>query len=160
MPSAVKPADLLAVSEQLTQSDGKPTQASLRRAVSSAYYALFHALASECADRLIGGPGARRSTPAWRQTYRALEHGFAKNACKNTDTMKRFPQGVRTFAREFVTMQEARHAADYDPVATFQKTQVAQIVDNCEAAIALFRQAPVADRRAFCAHVLFKSRGA
>jgi uncharacterized protein (UPF0332 family) len=34
----------------------RPKQASLRRAVSTAYYALFHLLASEVAERMIIGP--------------------------------------------------------------------------------------------------------
>ena len=60
---------------------GRPRQAELRRAVSAAYYALFHALARCCADTLVGATPASRSQTAWTQTYRALEHGYAKNQC-------------------------------------------------------------------------------
>ncbi|MGA8172582.1 MAG: hypothetical protein WB816_17365 [Methylocystis sp.] len=47
--------DLLALADDLAQRDsGRPKQASLRRAVATAYYAVFHALAKMRADRLIG----------------------------------------------------------------------------------------------------------
>ena len=45
----------------------------MRRAVSTTYYALFHCMAAAGADLLVGGPGANRSRPAWRQAYRALQ---------------------------------------------------------------------------------------
>ena len=63
-----------------TSSSGRPRQSDLRRAVSTAYYALFHCLAICCANMLVGGPGASRSEAAWRQAYRALNHG-AKKRC-------------------------------------------------------------------------------
>ncbi len=64
----------------LTELDPRrPTQANLRRAVSTAYYAVFHSLAQTAADMLIG----RKRTSDWHQVYRALEHGNAKNACLN-----------------------------------------------------------------------------
>ena len=51
----------------------KPSQADLKRAISTAYYAVFHVLAKQCADAFAGsGPG--RSDKAWNQVYRALEH--------------------------------------------------------------------------------------
>ena len=58
-----------------TSSSGRPRQSNLRRAVSTTYYALFHCLATCCADMIVGGAGADRSEPAWRQAYRALDHG-------------------------------------------------------------------------------------
>ena len=57
----------------------KPRQADLKRAVSTAYYALFHTLAQTCADHLIG-TGLRRNNPAWSQVYRSLEHGFGRSS--------------------------------------------------------------------------------
>ena len=59
----------------------KPRPADLRRAVSTAYYTLFHTLAYTCADRLID-TGLRRHKPDWRQVYRSLHHGFARSACE------------------------------------------------------------------------------
>ena len=62
---------------------GRPRQTELRRAVSAAYYALFHTLANSCATTLVGSTRANRDQTAWRQTYRSLEHGHAQRQCDN-----------------------------------------------------------------------------
>ena len=133
-------------------------QAYLRRAVSTAYYALFHMLAQCCADLLIGSAGAARSRPAWNQTYRALEHAFAKQACLNKQIIAKFPQEIQDFANMFIQMQIERHNADYDPDKRFFKSAVLVNIAACEVAIADFANAPLKDRRAFAAWVLLKQR--
>lgn len=55
----MNPRHLIRIARQLASgvvsgSRGRPRQAELRRAMSAAYYALFHALAYCCADRLAG----------------------------------------------------------------------------------------------------------
>lgn len=155
----MKPHDFIALSRSILASgNGKPSQVALRRALSTAYYGVFHALAAGGADLLIGGRGARRSDPAWRQVYRALDHGLAKSACKNQNVMSRFPREIVDFANVFVTMQEKRHKADYDPVARFTKSGVTFDVDASEKAIADLALASRRDRCAFAALVLLKNR--
>ena len=129
-----------------------------RRAVSSAYYALFHCLARECADLLIGGSNSARSQEAWRQVYRSLDHGPCKDRCKDKAMIKRFPKGIEDFANAFVTLQERRHIADYDPFATFVKSSVEADIAIAEQALNDFRAESTKDRRAFCAYVLLKKR--
>ncbi|WP_419164673.1 hypothetical protein [Candidatus Palauibacter sp.] len=75
----------------------KPRQADLRCAVSAAYYALFHCLMRTCADSFIGTTGAHRSDAAWRQVYRALDHGSCKKRCAQVDKFG-FPQPILDFA--------------------------------------------------------------
>ena len=130
---------------------------SCRRAISACYYAMFHCLARECADLLIGGAGPGRSNEAWRQTYRALDHGYAKSQCEAAGK-KGFPPGVVNFATLFKTMQVKRHDADYDPHARFVKSQVQSDIGLVEAAISDFLSTHKKDRRAFCAWVLLKNR--
>lgn len=129
---------------------------SCRRAVSSCYYALFHCLARECADLLIGGIGSRRSEEAWRQMYRSLEHNQAKEKCINGNMIKKFPKGIEDFANTFVTMQQKRHKADYDPFEVFTKSSVESDIVLVEEAIKKFKLEPASDRRAFCAYVILK----
>jgi len=131
---------------------------SCRRAVSSSYYALFHCLARECADLLIGGAGSKRSREAWNQVYRSLEHGFAKGQCKDQRMIGLFPKEIQDFANAFVSMQEKRHEADYNPGARFTKSTVESDIILVEQAINDFKLAKKADRRAFCAYVLLKKR--
>ena len=141
-----------------TSSSGRPRQSDLRRAVSTAYYALFHCLAICCADMLVGGPGANRSEAAWRQAYRALNHGHAKKRCAQQRIVE-FPNEIQDLASAFVDMQRKRHTADYDPDAAFSKNEVIQSISEAEDVIRGFAQAPRRDRRAFAVYLLFDSRG-
>ena len=89
----MQPRDLIASAKELLGKGkkGQPRQSDLKRAQSTAYYAMFHALCRNCADSFIGRPGSLRSQPAWRQAYRAVEHGFAKNQYLRKSVMERFP---------------------------------------------------------------------
>jgi len=154
----VKPLDLIdAAGDLLKLSRGRPSQACLRRAQSTAYYALFHCLAGECADLLVGGDGVTRSREAWAQTYRALEHGHAKAQCENLGAMARFPSGIREFADAFAALQKKRHEADYDPFGQFSKKVVREHIDTAERVMAGFKGAGVVERRAFCVWVLLRA---
>jgi len=67
--------DLLRQADHLATYEGlNPSQASLRRAVSTAYYALFHLLIEEAASRWSGTPEARTG----------IERGFQHGVMKNT----------------------------------------------------------------------------
>ena len=155
----MNPFDFIATARDLVAPNirGRPRQSNLRRALSTAYYALFHCLANCCADMLVGGPGADRSRPAWHQTYRALQHGFARQRCEHRNVAG-FPGAIRYFARTFVDMQQDRHRADYDPDVSFTKADVIQLIDFAEDAIRSFQQAPARDRRAFAVYVLLPTR--
>jgi hypothetical protein len=119
---------------------------------------MFHALARDCADLMVGGKSSDRSKHAWRQVYRALEHGTAKNACQNNGILSKFPKDVEDFANQFVAMQIKRHQADYDPVEKFTKSGVLTDIETARIVIEGFAKVAVKDRRAFAAHVLFKQR--
>lgn len=142
----------------MSATKGKPSQTNLRRAVSTAYYALFHCLARGSADLLVGGQNADRSKHAWRQVYRSLEHSNAKSACKNQQVLSKFPKEIDDFAGKFVEMQIKRHLADYDPYARFRKSEVTQDIDDVEAVINKYKSVSTKDRRAFCAFALLKNR--
>jgi hypothetical protein len=154
--SGVNPHDLIEAAFDLARlNGGRPKQAHLLRAISTAYYAMFHALARCCADTMIGGPSAQRSKPAWAQVYRALDHGSAKNACMH-DRMLGFPAEIQDFASFFRSMQEKRHRADYDPQERVFKAGVLLDIDQARLAIERLELSPLKDRRAFSALVLFR----
>ena len=154
------PSNLIVTARDLLNAlpRGRPRQSNLCRAVSTAYYAMFHCLAACCADMLVGGPGADRSQPAWRQAYRALEHGTARQRCRRIEILQRFPAEIRQFADKFVDMQQKRHTADYDPEAVFSKDIVAGDIVAVEEAISRFLRASIRDRRAFAVYVLLSVR--
>ncbi|MFN7594553.1 MAG: hypothetical protein ACK5PU_02945 [bacterium] len=126
--------------------------------MSAAYFALFHCLARTNANLLVGGEGASRSKHAWKQVYRAIDHGSARIACGDGATIRKFPKAIEDFANTFVTMQSKRNSADYDPTARFTKSEVVQDIATARQAIVAFDAEVAKDRRAFCAFVLFKRR--
>lgn len=137
---------------------GRPRQTDLCRAVSAAYYALFHALAQSNADMLVGSGNRRR--PTWRQTYRALEHGEARRRCHNLEQMRAFPTGIRGFGKNFVDMQSLRHTADYDPDAQFTRIEVLDIISIAEESIAALDGADREAKHSFAIYILLRQRNA
>ena len=134
---------------------GRPLETDLRRAVSTAYYALFHSLAECCADELFNRN--MRGQPGWVRIYRALNHGRAEEACRDRETHS-FPIAIREFANLFVDLQQQRHKADYDPLATFDKSEVERVIAAGGVVLEAFENAGRYPRRSFAAHVLFRRR--
>ena len=152
----MKPLDLIEAARILTESGSdRLTQARLRRAVSTAYYAMFHCLAAAVADLFIGP----QRSPAWHRVYRALEHGKVRSACREVRTMREFPTEIRNFAGEFVVLQKARQQADYAlDTDAYQKSGVLGYIVSAEIAIAGLEGADIGAKRRFAAHALFRQR--
>ena len=150
----IRAARLLAAGRN---SPGQPTDAELRRAVSTAYYALFHALAGCCANLLVGSAYANTGNPLhelWIQTYRGLNHSTARRRCA-ANFMGTFPTAIQNFGRQFVRMQNLRHESDYNPDASFTPNEVLKLIDDTEAVIDDFRNAPEEERRAFAFYIMY-----
>jgi uncharacterized protein (UPF0332 family) len=108
----------------------RPRQASLRRAVSTAYYALFHLLISE-------------ATKNWKRAdqrhvlARAFDHGKMKNASEGSKVSKilnvNLPTNhdgeLRRVADTFIQSQQERFTADYDNATQWTRTQVLSRID-------------------------------
>ena len=156
----MQPRDLIASARRLLGRGrkGKPRQSDLKRAQSTAYYAMFHALCRNCADSFIGKTKSSRSQPAWRQAYRAADHKFAKIQCKNRSVMARFPSEIQDFANQFAQLQERRHQADYDPFVKFTRHDVLTSIDAAVAAIGKLQASNIKDKRAFAAWTVMKNR--
>ena len=159
----MNPRDLIRIARQLASgvmggNRGRPRQTELRRAISAAYYALFHTLALSGANALAGSSRTSRNQPAWRQAYRALEHGHTRNQCLNRPAMNMFAAEIRNFGQLFVLMQSQRHSADYDPYARFSRPNVMRLIETTGEAIARFENVAAADRRSFAIHVLLRLR--
>ncbi len=113
--------DLLEQAEHLIDWSGaSPKQASLRRAVSTAYYALFHLLIDEAVNNW--GVARHRGRHA-----RTLDNGAMKRVCD--DYVKNFYSGgkpgsellLKDVAETFSELQLKRHIADYDNSYTWTK---------------------------------------
>ena len=157
----MNPEHLLDIADDLARGSGRrgrPRQADLARAVSTAYYAVFHALANCCADRLAGASPTFRSRRAWRQTYTSLEHRFARNRCENRGVIRRFPEDIQLFAESFATLQRRREVADYEPDAVHSRYRVENIVHDARQAVQRLEGADARDQRAFALYVLLRLR--
>ena len=157
----MQPLDFIETARDLagaSRQDRQPRETNLRRAVSTTYYALFHCLTSCCADTVAGDSPGNRDPLAWNQAYRALEHGTARNRCKDEGKIKRFPYEIKEFAAQFVDLEMKRRRADYDPNANFSRNEVIQDIDAAENVIRCFTKASFKDRRAFVAYILLPLR--
>lgn len=127
-----------------------------RRSISTAYYALFHALAGSNADLLAGPPAGSQS---WLRVYRALDHGSAKRVM--ADPRRTPPEqddALAAFANVFVGLQEQRHAADYDPTASFDLDAARPVVAAARQALIDFAGVSSERRLDLATRLLFKLR--
>ena len=153
----MEPEHLLQIAADLAEiNTRRPRRADLCRAVSTAYYALFHCLARTCADGLAGRSRSVGNRPMWRRVYRALEHRQAKTRCENVPLS--FPEEIRDFGQTFAELQSKRHLADYDPDCSIGKSDVIANINDVRTAIDRFLATPASVRRDFAVHVLMKVR--
>ena len=150
----LRTATLLASYVDPAYPEGIPSEANLRRAVSTAYYAAFHALSQSCADTLVGPYSADSTREHWVAAYRTLEHRQVRNRFSNRRGMTSFFDQVRDFASRFNDLQDLRHRADYDPQSTFAPAEVLQLLSNARLAIEAFTSAPETERRLLAVYLI------
>jgi hypothetical protein len=152
--------DLLHIAEELATRDlGRPKQASLRRSVSTAYYALFHAIADRCARTLVTW-GADWET--YTLAYRALDHVAAKKVFTQESGGGRFGPQVAVVASIFVRLQDARIIADYLPKPfPYNRLQVLEFVAQSRFASKIVgdvAKLPTEEFRPLASQLIFKKR--
>lgn len=161
---------LLAVANGLVKSKrkGAPNQAFLRRAVSTAYYALFHALVAKGADTLVGR--TKRRTPRYSLIYRAFEHARMRQGCEAIDKSvlaqkiqtalgaATVCQELRDVAVVFVTLQKRRHWADYSAAGVITRADAQDLVDQAGIAIQQLAAADAEERANWLALLLTSAR--
>ncbi len=156
--------DLLRQAHDLATLDAlKPRQANLRRAVSSAYYALFHALVDEACRGVMGTQ--HEQGPFRHVLARSFAHGTMKQACASFSggTLKaavakglpatfQISREIKALANAFVELQEKRHLADYDLTERFSRSDVIALIEQTATVIEDFgRSANTNERRFFLA---------
>jgi shikimate 5-dehydrogenase len=138
------PNELLAVARLLIdETSGPASDAQLRRAVSTAYYAVFHKILRETADRFVGPDHSSKA--AYRLVYRNFDHNRVREVCL------RLSLEMRDFASSFPFLQSARHRADYAPDA-------ANHIAAAQTAMAAFDQTAEAERTDVLALMMGRSR--
>ena len=128
----------------------------LKKAISAAYYAMFHALCYSNANVLMGRSARVARLSGWTRAYRAVDHGAAKERLLQYRPVA--SPAVRNFGLVFSTLQENRHSADYDPSARFYRANAVSLIDRAEDAIQVLLSAEDSERRELAAAVLMRGR--
>jgi hypothetical protein len=114
---------------------GRPRQVDVRRAISAAYYAIFHATITAAVDQFVGV--INRDQSRYGLAYRSVNHAWLRDLCKeiqkSTPSSKfksyappqRFDQNITAFAAAVVELQEKRHSADYDVMIRMNRSDAA-----------------------------------
>ena len=135
--------------------EGSPRWVARSRAVSTAYYALFHAVAELCARELVG---ARRPWPPFRHVYRSLDHAQARRVFYAVQREAGSSEEAKKIAGAFVDIQELRHDADYDPGFRISGIDVATVLARVERAVHLLDQLEPAERKFLSARLIGRTR--
>jgi hypothetical protein len=130
--------DLLAQADRLAHAEKKrPKQASLRRAVSAAYYALFHYLIDESTRFLVAG---KQRDALRRQLARSFDHAHMKRAAQAFVSSSAGPTTtLADVASAFILLQEARHEADYDLARVFTRVEAEALIARAQRAFTGWR---------------------
>ena len=129
----------------------QPTQASIRRAISTAYYGMFHALLASNTDTLIGLPQNTIDIAGWSRIYRNTQHRRTYDQMQRilNQDQPQFSAAVRVYAHTFCRLQRSRHSSDYDPLAGPFSIPYAQgLIDQAESATTDFLQVSASERAA------------
>jgi uncharacterized protein (UPF0332 family) len=137
--------DLLELARKMVKYEKKDVlEARLRRAVSTAYYALFHLLLEKGSAKLVGHAGLRQLVS------RAYLHGDMYKAAKTFvagigglpkhviapfgGMVPPVPPEIIRVATAFVALQEARHEADYDLAKLIARDDARRLVSQADQA--------------------------
>jgi uncharacterized protein (UPF0332 family) len=147
---------------------GAPRQADLRRAISSVYYGLFHAILTAAADLFVGK--THRDSARYELVYRSVSHGALGDVCREVvkatlpaKYLKYQPRGgfgpeLQAVAAAIIDLQQKRHLADYDPLYRVRMSEVESTIRIGREALARFTAASAERRNAFVSLVVFSPR--
>jgi uncharacterized protein (UPF0332 family) len=110
----------------------RPRQASLRRAVSTAYYAVFHLLTTAFVSHW-------RISRQRAALARAFKHERMKGTCSRIlqpnafrDSTSPHVQRLRGLAKAFNELQQNRHTADYNNSKVWTRTEILSLIGMAE----------------------------
>lgn len=152
--------DLLDQARALAKMDRhRPKQANVRRAISAAYYALFHEVAERAAASIL--PGVEAAGPVGWRLRRTIQHSAVLRAAKwfagppttlppALRNMRRTPRKkeppidprLARFCQVFADLQAERHRADYDLTSPFARAEVKRRISDASAATDALRSLP------------------
>jgi hypothetical protein len=155
---AISPQHLLDQASRLSKAQARrPRGADLRRAISAAYYAVFHAVVCAAADSVVTVD--KRATEQYIRVYRSVNHGALRKLCESVRRQNSdFGDDIRQFAAALLDLQEKRHSADYDPLFKAIRSDAILTITAARSAISQFQDAPAEERAHFLSLLLFPSK--
>ncbi|MGE5368404.1 MAG: hypothetical protein ACM3PD_02225 [Chloroflexota bacterium] len=149
---------LLWLAEELSRQSREIESATVeRRAVSTAYYAVFHAVTSLCAAELLGASAALKKTPEFERVYRALDHKSLK-AAFNAAPLNNSP-ALKAIGERIVDLQSERIRADYLPSGRlYKRSECDGLVQSARIIMQALRDLSAQDRRTLAVYLIFKNR--
>ena len=148
-PSPLDPTALIDSADHAIN-NAPPNSASreaIHRAISTAYYAVFHAICAINADARHGVPTNPTAAQAWTHTYRQMRHGSATK--RLSQYLFSLTQDARLLANGFINLKTARETADYDPNRVMTVGDANSWIGQARAALIAMQAMTVADRQTF-----------
>ncbi len=114
----------------------RPKQASLRRAISAAYYALFHLLVFEASRllvkdlRLVNRINRVYGHAGMNEISKSFANGEWPKAFDPVKGAFPVPQELKSVSQAFVDLQQARHDADYNLGKKFTRSEALGFVEQ------------------------------
>ena len=119
----------------------------IHRAISTAYYAVFHAISATNADVQHGVPTNPTTAQAWTDTYRQMRHGFAARSLR--ENLLRLTQDAQLLANGFISLKTARETADYDPNRAMTVGDADFWIEEAREALIAMQAMTTSDRQTF-----------
>jgi hypothetical protein len=130
--------DLLTLADRLARpAAGEPQQASFRRSISTAYYALFHLLIQEAVQSWNGSSSARLGLERRfeHRTMKDVSNSVLRGSWRGWSVPAlNVPSELGFVTRAFVDLQESRLQADYDNSRIWKSADVLAKVDDVRTA--------------------------
>lgn len=152
----------------ITPQVGRLRQSDIRRAISAAYYGIFHATITKAVDQFVGA--TNRDKSHYGLVYRSVSHSRLRELC--TEVQKSILSNryrpyvpstgsgphIVAVAEAIVELQEKRHSADYDVMVRMNRSDAALAIATARAALGRFDKASQQEQLAFLSLLLFSPR--
>ena len=145
-PFPIDPAALIRHARRIVGALPEPEETEYRRAVSAAYFALFHAVTLRAVELLVPGDAPRERYAR----VRAFSHsnvrrvaqwasgtGTPSTATASDAALARREARVRMVARALLWLNAERQRADYDHFAQFSRSRANRAINAAEEAVAV-----------------------
>ena len=126
---------------------GGPSRETIHRAISTVYYAVFHAINASNANARHGVPANSTAAQLWTDTYRQMRHNPATNRLRRH--LFRLNSDAQLLANCFINLKTARETADYDPSRALTVGDANYWIIEARAALVALQAMTPTDRRIF-----------